>query len=466
MAKIIEITNTGAQALSLADTLAEVQRRYKNKIGEDLARSPQTPQAQIAGVNAGLLSEITEAIVQVSGNNSVDHAGGVPLTDLGSFLDLRKAPASYSRVTATLTGVAATGLPAGSRARTADGDIFETQAAVILAPAGVLVEMQAVEPGPVPAPTASLTQIVSVTPGWETVTNANEAALGADEESDVNFRMRYRARTGRLASGSTPALEAALEESLVTKRVVEENKTNATAVKQSWTIDGHSLLVVARGGTDGDIRRAIETHRGQGVGTMTAVLGGTPDETALALIADGTVTWNGTDYTGLDLTAATTPALKAAALTTLLDGTGVTVSSIGNRYVAIFPWQPGQNPQFGQDTVEEAFGLDPEDATYPPGPFIRPQERALTISFTAARRAGFPADGLQLLRAAVNEVIEGYEIGEEIWSNDILRAVEGIPGTRITLLSVQYDSSDVSGLAVPLDVLWVLPAANLTITIS
>ena len=39
----------------------------------------------------------------------------------------------------------------------------------------------------------------------------------------------------------------------------------------------------------------------------------------------------------------------------------------------------------------------------------------------------------------------GYAIGAELWANDILGAAERIPGTRVTLLSVQAGGVDVSG---------------------
>ena len=61
---------------------------------------------------------------------------------------------------------------------------------------------------------------------------------------------------------------------------------------------------------------------------------------------------------------------------------------------------------------------------------------------------------------------ESYGLGAQIWQNDILSAAEGITGTRVTTISVQHNSVDVSGLTPPLDALWTLPAANLTVLIS
>ena len=158
----------------------------------------------------------------------------------------------------------------------------------------------------------------------------------------------------------------------------------------------------------------------------------------------------------LDLTSAGTPALKAAALQTLLANTGVLVRYIDTRYVAVFPWRPNRDPEFGTGTVETAFGLDATAATGSVGPFIRPQERALTCTFTLTRRTGFPADGLARARNVVLQRVTEYGIGEELWEADLSCVAEAIPGTRITNFVIQYNGANVSGVAVPLDIRWTL----------
>ena len=92
------------------------------------------------------LREVNEGITQIAQQLSVDHAGGIYLDFLGGLLDIRRHASTYSRVTATLTGVAGTGVPAGSRARTDPGtDEFVTLSDVVLSPSGVTVDMQSCE---------------------------------------------------------------------------------------------------------------------------------------------------------------------------------------------------------------------------------------------------------------------------------------------------------------------------------
>ena len=280
------------------------------------------------------------------------------------------------------------------------------------------------------------------------------------------FRSDYMARTAHSSIGPLSALKAALAEAMAGRTNRAENRTKSAIVQQGWTLEPNSLLVVAESGSDADVLRAVENHRGMGVGTMTGISGGTPNDTDLSAISNGSITWDGTDYTGLDLTSATTPAMKAAALTTLLAAADVTVSYLDGAYIAIFAWDPDNTPVFDSGATATAFGLDPDSAVYPTGPYVRPRERELTITMAVTRRDGFPADGLDRIRNAVANVTSGYRIGQEIWLNDYLSAAESVSGNRVTSITVQSDSVDVSGVAVSFDTVWTLPSANLTITIT
>ena len=150
---------------------------------------------------------------------------------------------------------------------------------------------------------------------------------------------------------------------------------------QEWQIAPNSILAIVESGSDNDIRRAIENHRGQGCGTLTAISGGTPNNTTLDGINNGSVVWNGTTYTGLNLGPANTSAQKAAALTTLLgvptEARPPTISFIDGRYVAIFPWMPNESPTFATGTVVDAFGLDPDRGRLSSRPFHPPARARL-----------------------------------------------------------------------------------------
>ena len=265
------------------------------------------------------------------------------------------------------------------------------------------------------------------------------------------------------------ALEAALADAEAVPYRAEANSTTAAVTVQEMPINAHALLVVAGSGTDTDVRRAVEYHRGMGVPTMTAIVGGTPDNTTLDTVTAGAITWAGTGYTALDLSSASDADAKAAALTTLLAGrSGVSVVSIDGTYWAFYEWTPDMSPVFAAGTVADAFGLSADGgASTPAGPFLRTRNRALTVTLAVTRAAGFPADGLVQIRTAVTGRVAGYGLGETLWVNDVLVAAESVPGTRVTASTVTHDSATLAGEVIPpLDARWALALSDLTVTLT
>ena len=287
---IFTVDGEGVHVPSLETALINVRQQFADIFGEDLANADQTPQGQLAGIIAVLQARIGEALVALSNATSVDDAVGTQLDTLGSLLDVLRDTASRSRVTATLTGVSGTGVTAGSRAKTTAGAEFRTLAAVVLAPSpGVTVDMEAVETGAIEAAAGTLTEIVTVVSGWETITNASAAVVGNTRQADPAYRTSYRARTARRSIGAMDSLRGALDEALAGKYEAFENRTASANVIQEWHFDPHAILAIAQSGSDGDIRRAVENYRGMGAPTMTGIIGGTPDNTALDSVSNGTV---------------------------------------------------------------------------------------------------------------------------------------------------------------------------------
>ena len=495
---VLKVDATGAAGASLAVNVDGLNERQRDAFGADLAATPQTPQAQWGGVVGLGLTEMGEAGSRAAVyGSSVDHAIGVHLDAIGSVADVRRLEATRSRVVATLTGVGGVTVPALSRAKTADGDEFETTEDVTLLSSGVDVVMQAVESGPVEAAAAALNRIVTGIEGWETVTNAAAAVPGRARQDDDTYKRLYRARAAHSSVSPLDGLRAAITEAGASRRVVVDNRTNAPVVKQLWTLPPHSVFAIVAGGLDTDIHRAVENHRGMGAATLTAIVGGAPPAGGLAgLSSPYEIAWRGTTATVADSAwgAASTNAEYAAAITTAIDG-DVTVAWTGHRFIGQYEWAPEDTTAaFDDGDMATALGLDPDAATEAPGPFVRPTARPLTVSFTLTRLAGFPGDGLERVRSSVlarvggmdaiadrdltdaaREDIRdqldrlgasaGYAIGAELWANDILGAAERIPGTRVTLLSVQAGGVDVSGVAVSLDNRWTLSASDMTITI-
>lgn len=462
----IEVDASGVTVPTIDESIEDLLGQFAAIFGAEITTAAQTPQAQIAGLIAAAETEIGERVAAVAAATSPYSAAGIQLDVLGEQHYIPRIGATYSTVDVTLTGTAGTNVPAGSRAKTTGGDTFETVADATLSTAGVTVEMRAVEPGPVAIAAATLTSIVTVIAGWETVTNPTAGIEGRAAQADAEYRVGLLTRPRRAQRGPLAAILAAIDSLPVGRRNGRENRTAAALVVQQFTIAVHGVLIVAEKATDAEVTRAVENHRGLGAPTMTAIVGGTPDNSTLDAVTDGTVTFAGVAYTGLDLSSAPTGAAKAAALTTLLANAGVVVAFIDNVYIAQFGWQPDADQQFAAGSVETAFGLNPDDAVAAPGPFLRPRNRPLTVTLDVTRLAGFPADGLAQIRTALTTRVAAYDLGATVYLNDLLAVAQAVTGAQVTSMTVQHSSADVNGTAPPLDSLWTLPTANITVTIT
>ena len=272
--RVLTIDPSGARAASLAENRDTLNARQREAYGGDLALSPQTPQAQWSGIGALGLTEVGEEGVRAAlYGSSPDHAPDKHLDAHGGLLDIRRRVATRSRVTAVLTGVAGIGVIAGSLAKTSTGgDQFRTLDDVVLSPTGVTVDMEAVEEGPITARAGTLTEIVTVLAGWETINNTFAASVGIDREQDEAYRASMFVRTAHSSVGPLAALRAALEEALAGKTKVVDNRTQGAhyGSRSSSCNRTAQMLVVAQAGSDGDVLRSVENHRGMGAGTMAA----------------------------------------------------------------------------------------------------------------------------------------------------------------------------------------------------
>lgn len=270
-----EITRTGIVPRDLSGYRALLEQRYREAFGEDLATEPETPAGQMIGIQALSLAEADEIVVSVANGLSVEKSVGIQIHDLGSLFEIRPEGATYSTVALTLGGVVGTVIDAGSRVRNDDGSEFALDAAVTIGAAGtVAATATATETGPVAAVAGTLTTIVTLVAGWETVTNAADANQGRNSEPDPDFRARYRAETGRLSDGPVDAIRAALSEAGVTRQRIEVNDAGAAVTRQGLSIGAHGVMCICQGGLDADIAAAVLESKGVGTTMSGSVSSG------------------------------------------------------------------------------------------------------------------------------------------------------------------------------------------------
>ena len=266
------VTAQGITPTTLAEYTARMGTIFRDALGDDLSLATETPQGQMIDGLSILFAELDEVIVAIGNSFSLDRASGVAQDDQADLLNITRRRASRSTVTVTATGVPETVIPAGSRVATPANDVFaSTVAATIPTGGSIDVAMESEELGAIVATAGSLTLIVDVIAGWETVTNAAAATLGDTEETQVEFRLRYRRHAARNALTYIQALESRiLGVPGVVNVLVRDNSTDASVTEQGQDIDAGSIYCAVQGGTDAAVADAIFRAKTPGISTVGA----------------------------------------------------------------------------------------------------------------------------------------------------------------------------------------------------
>lgn len=263
------VLTTGTIIPDASTLRTEVQTEWRAALGDDLNLDDETPQGVL--INAEVESRIASAQNNAALANQInpDLAGGIYLDALCGLSGIARAPATKTAVLGVeLTGRPATFIPAGSRARTAAGDVFATNSGVILDSLGAgVADFTAVEYGPIPAGVGDLSLIVDAVLGWETVTNPAAGILGSDEQSDEalrNLRRVTLAYQGMSIGEAVTSRVYALEG--VRSLVMRENTGSSPATIDGILIDAHSLWVCVDGGETVEIADALLSAKTCGAG--------------------------------------------------------------------------------------------------------------------------------------------------------------------------------------------------------
>lgn len=224
------VTSTGFVKKTLADVLSEFESRQREEISPVLDVSASSPIGQINGIFANAIAEIWDLAEAL-------YTGADPAVNTGDAQDIvcsytgtTRLPATKSTVTALATLNAGVTLPAGSLASVqgSPDSVFELVTSVTnpySGPSPMSSSWQAVDTGPVQALAGTLTVIKTPVSGWTSITNALDAVLGRDVETDAALRLRRIAEVQAQGTSPVDAMAVDLFTSLGYPVKVYENTT-------------------------------------------------------------------------------------------------------------------------------------------------------------------------------------------------------------------------------------------------
>lgn len=268
------VNESGVFTVDTSTVKAAVEQAYKNALGEQLNVND--------GVQKQLILNDTETVTQfmqdaceLLNSTNIFFSKGSALDATASRFGYYRKTNTHTVVSATLTGSEGTVVSAGSLASDGTNQFSLLESIVIPQSGTVEAEFQATVSGAIQCLAGTLTQIVTVIPGWDSVNNENAGIEGFASESDNIFRQRILNTLLQMRSktllGSIAANVGQVQNVLSVK--VLENPVNATNTIEGVLMTPYSIFVAVLGGLASEIAYALAHTKTLGcpmVGNTTA----------------------------------------------------------------------------------------------------------------------------------------------------------------------------------------------------
>jgi uncharacterized phage protein gp47/JayE len=275
----IAFTPTGLVIPAESEVLAGVQADYNNAFGGNLNPALNTPQGQLASSTAAVISDSNDQFALFVNQVNPDTAAGFMQDAIGRIYFLDRSPGAPTVVQCLCTGQFGTVIPIGAQAQDTSGNRYACTAAGTIPFGGsITLPFANVEVGPIACPANTLTSIYKAIPGWDTINNPTDGAIGRNVETQAEFAYRRQQSVALNARGSLPSIYAAVfDVPDVLDVYVYENVTNGTITvgATNFPLVAHSLYVAAVGGNSEAIAQAIWSKKDVGCnynGNTTVVI--------------------------------------------------------------------------------------------------------------------------------------------------------------------------------------------------
>lgn len=274
---------------SIRDDLGEAFKAiFKSKGGEpEINIEPTSPLGQIIDAFAAEVAAKNAEVAYLAGQSDLNSAEGRWLDALVSLYFLTRKVSEPTVVQCTVKGLKGTFIPYGAIVQDTAGTQYRhSVAAGCLIPAGgsAVTTFSAVEHGAIEVAPHSVTKIITVIPGWDSVDNAVGGVTGRVTESDSELRDRYRKSVAINSTGNVETIRANVNACPgVIDCAVLENVTNVPVESFGVTLSPHGVGICVFGGEDADLASAI----------FISKMGGT------SMSGNATVVYQDAQYSGI-----------------------------------------------------------------------------------------------------------------------------------------------------------------------
>lgn len=255
------------------DIAAGFQEAFKvNDTDPLLNVDPAAPMGQVVDLVTTEVAAKNTEVAFLANQLNPRTATGVWLDALAALYGLTRKISEPTVVVCTCTGLQGTVIPYGAIVQDAQGNkLRHSVGGGVTIPASGSIDTQfsTVEHGAIEIGPKTVTQIITVVAGWDSVTNPAAGIVGRVEEPDGELLSRMRQSYAINANGTVENIQANLATlDGVLDCVVLENFTSDPQVQYDITIKGHSIAVCVVGGDDTEIAKTLFQRKSAGCGTV------------------------------------------------------------------------------------------------------------------------------------------------------------------------------------------------------
>lgn len=240
-----------------------------NDTTPDLNTEPETPAGQLIDGMTALILQKDNDILLLSNMFNPETSVGIFQDALGKIYFLERHIAQPTTVVCTCKGLQGTQIPVNSIVEDTNGNqLVSTEIAQIGNNGEVDVTFQCSETGPIIINAGAVNKIISVIPGWDSVTNNNAGVVGRDRETQAEFEQRRYDSVAKNSHGLAESINGSIGnlKDVIACRI-EQNRTDETITTMGVQIPGHSVYLSVYGGNKNEIGAIMHNKIDAGCGT-------------------------------------------------------------------------------------------------------------------------------------------------------------------------------------------------------
>ena len=262
------VTERGFRRPTYVELLNAIEYKARELFGERAVLTVRSPLGIFLRIFAWMLNILFALMEDVYNSRFVDTAVGTSLYNLGRAIGLSLLPAQKASGYVTFSGAAGTAIPTGFLVKTVAG----YQYAVLVdgrigADGTVILPVQAVGTGAdYNADAGTVKEIVNPLDGVSSCVNASALTGGRWRESDEEFRDRYYKSVDFAGGVNADAIAGEILQNVegVYSAICYENDSDEV---DALGLPPHSFEVVAYGGLDEEVAKAIFRRKAGGIQT-------------------------------------------------------------------------------------------------------------------------------------------------------------------------------------------------------